>query len=200
VVDEGEFAEYARARWLTLVKTGISLGCTLHDAEDLAQTTLLKVDVAGSRVRRAEHRDAYVSKVLLNTHREVFRRRRWRERITSDVPDVPVLDSTEATASALALRDAMARLSHHHRQVVALRFFWELSVPQIADVLNVPLGTVKSRLSRALAELQSDESIAGHADDPERRTRLRDQGPLQRRSNRSDQTNLHAQDQDRRQE
>jgi DNA-directed RNA polymerase specialized sigma24 family protein len=80
------FAEYASARWLTLVRTALALGCTLSESEDLAQTTLLKVYVAWGKVVKADHRDAYVSKILVNAHRDSHRRR-WRR-------ETPPIDST----------------------------------------------------------------------------------------------------------
>jgi RNA polymerase sigma factor (sigma-70 family) len=48
----------------------------------------------------------------------------------------------------------VALLEEHHRQVLTLRFFVDLSVDEIAELVNVPPGTVKSRLHRALRVLR----------------------------------------------
>jgi RNA polymerase sigma-70 factor (ECF subfamily) len=49
---------------------------------------------------------------------------------------------------------ALAQLEESQRQVVALRFYADLSLEEIAEVIGVPIGTVKSRLHRALAKLR----------------------------------------------
>jgi RNA polymerase sigma factor (sigma-70 family) len=54
---------------------------------------------------------------------------------------------------------AVNRLSYDHRVVVTLRYLADLSEPQIAQVLSIPLGTVKSRLSRAQASLGRDPGL-----------------------------------------
>jgi RNA polymerase sigma-70 factor (ECF subfamily) len=53
-----------------------------------------------------------------------------------------------------ALENAMARLSEEHREVLLLRFADDLSYEEIADTLQVSLGTVKSRINRARGELR----------------------------------------------
>ena len=73
---DGDFSAYASARWGTLVRSAIVLGCTLDDAQDLAQTTLVRCYTAWPKVQQAADRDAYVYRMLLNCHRD-NRRRRW---------------------------------------------------------------------------------------------------------------------------
>jgi DNA-directed RNA polymerase specialized sigma24 family protein len=75
-----EFSEYAGARWRHLVHAAILLGCSVEEAEDLAQATLLRCYTSWPKVAGAAHRDAYVTKVLLNAFRASRRRRWWRER------------------------------------------------------------------------------------------------------------------------
>ena len=80
-----------------------------------------------------------------------------------DAPDTTAPDPAEmmdALENRIALRRAIAGLSPDHRQVVALRYFAGLTVPEVARTLGVREGTVKSRLHRALAILrhQLDDS------------------------------------------
>lgn len=152
-----EFAEFVSARWLTMVRAALALGCTLPEAEDLAQTTMVKVYVSWSKVVRADHRDAYVSKMLVNAHRDSHRRR--RETPLAVVPDVAQPDATAGVAAADAINRAVARLSRGQREVVALRYFVRLTEPEIATVLGIAPGTVKSRLSRALDALSTDSTL-----------------------------------------
>ena len=158
--DDSDFADYASARWHTLLRSAVLLGCSLSEAEDLAQTTLMRCYVSWSKVARATNRDAYVSRVMINAHRDGHRRR-WRsERPVADVPDVPIDDETTTSDGVDAVRRALSGLGARHREVVVLRYYLQLSERETATALNIAPGTVKSRLSRALDQLSTAEDLA----------------------------------------
>lgn len=162
-----EFTEYAAARWGDLVRAGVLLGCRLDDAQDLAQTTLLRAHLAWSRVRRAEDRDAYVYRILLNCHRDSRRRRWWGESPTDTLPERPQADRADEVDAADAVRRALADLPTAQREVVVLRHLAQLSESRTADLLGVAPGTVKSRLSRALTSLSGNphlQDLTGQGD------------------------------------
>ena len=71
-------------------------------------------------------------------------------------------DEIEAQHERLAIRQALAGLNPDQRQVVVLRFFAGLTVPQLAEAIGVREGTVKSRLHRALGQLR-DQLTTGDA-------------------------------------
>lgn len=157
---DGDFAAYASARWAALVRSGIVLGCTLDEAQDLAQATLLRCFTAWGRVQRATDRDAYVYRILLNCHHDSRRRRWWGEQPTERLPEPGTPDATAQVEAADAVRRALADLSPTHRQVVVLRYYANLSEAQTADILHIAPGTVKSRLSRALAHLATNTHLS----------------------------------------
>ena len=157
---ETEFAAYAGARWPALVRSAVLLGCPLAEAEDLAQTTLMRCYVAWQKVRRANDRDAYVYRILVNCHRDSHRRHWWAEKPAAEVPDHPDPDATAQVDLADAVARALARLSTPNREAVVLRYYAHLSEQQIAEALGIAPGTVKSRLSRALAQLSADADLA----------------------------------------
>jgi len=64
-----EFSRYAQSRWTRLVHFGLLLGCEVHDAEDMAQSTLLKCFAQWDKVSAAMDTDAYVYKMLINEWR-----------------------------------------------------------------------------------------------------------------------------------
>lgn len=151
---DGDFAEYAAARWPALLRSAVFLGCSPQEAEDLVQTVLLRCYTSWRKVARADHRDAYVSRVLLNAFRESRRRRWWGEQPAGDdLPEVVVPDDTDTLADTASVRRALADLSAQQREVVVLRYLLQLSERETADALRIPPGTVKSRLSTALKHL-----------------------------------------------
>ncbi len=158
--NEAEFAEYARDNWGTLVRAAVFLGCSVSEAEDLTQTTLVRCYTSWDRVSNADNREAYVYRMLRNCLRDSKRRRWWGERPTEHVPDAASPDRTHQVDTADAVHRALDGLSRINREVVVLRYFVQLTEQQTADVLEVPAGTVKSRLSRALAQLAADHHLA----------------------------------------
>ena len=155
-----DFSAYASARWATLVRSAVFLGCSLDEAHDLVQTTLLRCYTAWRKIERADDRDAYVYGILLNCHRDSRRRRWWGERATDALPDRPSgTSATDAVEIADAVHRALAALSKVNREVVVLRYYAHLSEQQTAEVLGIARGTVKSRLSRALAQLATNTHL-----------------------------------------
>ncbi|MCW2822513.1 MAG: sigE [Marmoricola sp.] len=156
---DDEFAEYMRARWRPMLSAAVLLGCGQPEAEDLVQVTFTRCYVKWDKVARADNRDAYVSRMLLNEFRASRRRRWWQERPTAEVPDAVVDDMATAHAESHAMDRALGRLSQPLREAVVLRYFTQLSERETAEVLGIAPGTVKSRLSRALAQLSADSHI-----------------------------------------
>ncbi|WP_341924597.1 SigE family RNA polymerase sigma factor [Nocardioides psychrotolerans] len=159
---DAEFDDYVAARWQRLVRAAVLLGCSTHEAEDVVQTALTRCLVKWSRVRRADDRDAYVYRVLVNTLTD-SRRRLWRgERPTEHLPELATPDATRDVIVRDSVDRALARLSPDQRAAVVLRYYAHLTETQMASVLDVAPGTVKSRLSRALAALALDPDLADH--------------------------------------
>ena len=156
---DDDFTEYATARWSRLVRSAILLGCSEAEAEDVVQATLERCLIHWRKVERADDRDAYVHRILLN----VFtgsRRRRWTsEIVTSETPEGSHPDPTADVDVTDAVERGLKRLPYDQRAAVVLRYYSHLTEHQMAEVLGVPAGTIKSRLSRALATLASDPSL-----------------------------------------
>lgn len=149
-----DFSAYMRARWGDLVRTLISMGCDPHEAEDVAQTALARCFRSWARVQAADDVDAYVYRTLLNCWASSRRRRWWGETPTEELPEPPPSGGhAETVARTASLTAALGRLPEDHRTVLVLRFGADLTVAQTAEVLGVPPGTVKSRVSRALAAI-----------------------------------------------
>ncbi|HWJ82350.1 MAG TPA: sigma-70 family RNA polymerase sigma factor [Nocardioides sp.] len=170
--NEAAYAEYVEQAWGQLVRAAVFLGAQPHEAEDLAQTTLVRCYTGWDRVRTAENRDAYVYRMLLNCLRDTRRTRWWKSRADADPETVAatvaedVVDAAEAVAMADAVHRALDCLTKPNRDVVVLRYFVQLSEAQTAEALGIPAGTVKSRLSRSLAQLAANDHLLSISGDP----------------------------------
>lgn len=157
---DAEFDEFVAARWDRLVRGAILLGCSVHEAEDLVQTALAKCLQHWGRVRKADDPDAYVSRIVVNTFID-GRRRRWRGELpTEQLPEVAEGDHTSQVLMREVIDRSLASLTTEQRIAVVLRYHLDLTEAQMAVVLGVPAGTVKSRLSRALSRLADDPSLS----------------------------------------
>jgi RNA polymerase sigma-70 factor (sigma-E family) len=157
-----EYSAYVGARWSTLIRAARLLGCSADEAEDVVQAALVKCYVSWSKVSTADDRDGYVYRVLLNTRRSLLRKARSTQSLSGAKEPEPRNGSNDYDAVDLteSVERALSSLTPNARQVVVLRFFVDLSEKQTADVLGVATGTVKSRLSRALAQLSKDPHLA----------------------------------------
>lgn len=157
---DDDFSEYVAARWPSLVRSAVLLGCTHPEAEDLVQSVLERCLVKWDKVQKAGDRDAYVHRVLLNTFIS-GRRRRWTgEKPAAALPEQACTDQTTSIDDADAVMRALDRLNSDQRTAVVLRYYAHLSEQQMASVLGIASGTVKSRLSRAVRALAQDPDLA----------------------------------------
>jgi len=131
------------------------------EAEDAVHDAALAAWRGFAGLRERDRFDAWFGRILVNGCRDRLRTRRrlpvveplvapsgGRERRSDD-------DHTAAFARRDELERAVASLDPDHTLVVALRFFADLTVPQIASQLGIAEGTVKSRLHHALRRLRA---------------------------------------------
>jgi RNA polymerase sigma-70 factor (sigma-E family) len=122
-----------------------------HLADDLVQTALTKLYIAWPRVSQAEDVDAYARKVLLRSFLDHRRRRSTGEVATLHLPDAGADESPDLR---LTLLDALATLKPRDRAIVVLRYWEDYSVEQVAALLEVRPGVVRTQSMRALAKLR----------------------------------------------
>jgi RNA polymerase sigma-70 factor (ECF subfamily) len=129
------------------------------DAADIVQDALVEAWRHMGSLREPDRFEAWFRSIVANRCRNVLRTRGRRPRTTPIGPDAMALDGGHAPDAALVLRDALdrafARLSAEHRVVLALRYTLDLPLTEIARTLEVPEGTVKSRLHTAVARLRA---------------------------------------------
>jgi RNA polymerase sigma-70 factor (sigma-E family) len=155
-VDDHAFREYVRARRHALLRTAYLLTGNLADAEDLVQSALAKTYLAWHRIVDRGAVDSYVRRAMVNTQISWWRRRRLDEFPTDEIPDQATVDYPVSTDVQESLRRAIDRLPQRMRAAVMLRYYEDMTEAEVAEVLGVSVGTVKSTVSRAVAKLRID--------------------------------------------
>jgi RNA polymerase sigma-70 factor (ECF subfamily) len=134
---------------------GLLLGNSA-EAEDVTHDAVIRGWKAASGLRDPTRFEAWFDRIVINACRDRIRRQR-RIRFVSidDVESVGASnDPFAAVLAADAAYAALESLDLDLRAVVILRFWGDLTIDQIAERLDMPAGTVKSRLSRALERLR----------------------------------------------
>lgn len=135
-----------------------------HAAEDLAQDAFAKAQSDWPRVGRLDKPGAWVRRVAINGQR------RWRKRLLRErrllAQQVPLAcdQQVELPTDHAELWDAVRRLPRGQTEVIVLRYQSDLSQATIAEILEIPQGTVKSRLHharRTLAKWLGDDAEGG---------------------------------------
>jgi RNA polymerase sigma-70 factor (sigma-E family) len=157
--DDAAFREYVLARGTALLRIGVMLTGNRADAEDLVQAALANTFLAWDKINDRAALDAYVRRVMVNTHISWWRHRRLEEFPTDELPDLAVADHARESDTAEVVRRALDRLPDRMRAAVMLRYLEDMTEPDIAALLGVSLGTVKSTVSRAVARLRIDAEL-----------------------------------------
>jgi RNA polymerase sigma-70 factor (sigma-E family) len=157
------FAEFVHARHGALRRTAYLLTGDHHDADDLLQVALAKCAPQWPKI--AHRPEPYVRQVLARESISRWRRRRWREHATDQLPDRPArVVPSEMVDERLALQAALRQLAPRQRAVIVLRYYEDLTEREIASVLGISAGTVKSQARDGLARLRE---LVPDVDEPE---------------------------------
>ncbi len=169
-----DFDELVRRNHKRIFRLLMSLLRDEDAADTLTQECFLKAYKSRESFRGESSVDTWLFRIAVNLARDFQRNRRqgfWK-RLFSDTreqeegEDISVLDNvadrrSTAEAQLLAREEvatvwtAVAKLSPHQREVFVLRFGEEMPLDDIAETLDMQLGTVKSHLSRALSAVRT---------------------------------------------
>jgi RNA polymerase sigma-70 factor (sigma-E family) len=144
------FDAFVRARHTALLRYGVVLTGDPHSAADLVQDALERTGLAWDRVHSQGDPEGYVRRVMANRNISAWRRLR-RERLV----DAPPETAYEDRAVDDVMWSVLARLPRRQRTVLVLRYYEDLTEAEIARVLGIAPGTVKSQASKGIAALRA---------------------------------------------
>ena len=165
--DERAFAQLVR-RWEgPIQRLGARMTGDVHRGEDLAQETFARVFAKRKDYQPSGKFSTWLWRIALNLCYDELRRRQRREESSLDgmcgeavaalevfvAPEPPPDKSLEDQERSELVRSALMQLSEAYRTVLVLRHYENLKFREIAGVLDVPEGTVKSRMAEALTQM-----------------------------------------------
>lgn len=138
-----------------LFRYAYRLSGSVQDAEDLTQQTFLAAYRSLDQLREAERARAWLAAILRNAYRRSFRNTAAGSVVPLDSVPEPVQEpEADGAVDPEVLQSALAELPEEYRSVLILFYLEHLGYRQIADALEIPIGTVMSRLSRGKAHLR----------------------------------------------
>ena len=122
-----------------------------HDVEDVVHNTVIIVHEKIGQLKEDKYFETWVTTIFINECRSVYRKRK-REAENSNSP--PAFVNDQQAETTLEVLEVLDQLEEIHKEVVILKYIQGFSQKEIAQILELPLGTVKSRLYRGLRTLR----------------------------------------------
>ncbi|MBC7269589.1 MAG: SigE family RNA polymerase sigma factor [Streptomyces sp.] len=158
---EAAFTAYVQERRASLYATAYHLTGDRFEAEDLLQSALFSTYRAWDRISDKAAVGGYLRRTMTNLHISAWRRRKLNEYPTEELPEtVGDTDAMRGTELRAVLWQALARLPELQRTMLVLRYYEGRTDPEIAEILDISVGTVKSSIWRSLRRLREDEVLS----------------------------------------
>lgn len=165
---EAEFTAYVQQRRSSLYATAYHLTGDRFEAEDLLQSALFSTYRAWDRISDKAAVGGYLRRTMTNLHISAWRRRKLNEYPTEELPETAGdTDAMRGTELRAVLWQALARLPELQRTMLVLRYYEGRTDPEIADILDISVGTVKSSIWRSLRRLREDDVLSFGRDQEE---------------------------------
>ncbi|MYU32753.1 SigE family RNA polymerase sigma factor [Streptomyces sp. SID8358] len=165
---EAAFTAYVQERRASLYATAYHLTGDRFEAEDLLQSALFSTYRAWDRISDKAAVGGYLRRTMTNLHISAWRRRKLNEYPTEELPEtVGDTDAMRGTELRAVLWQALARLPELQRTMLVLRYYEGRTDPEIASILGISVGTVKSSIWRSLRRLREDEVLSFGRDEEE---------------------------------
>lgn len=119
------------------------------DALDVVQESAYRAIRDCRKVRNKDYLSTWIYRIVVNTALDMLRRKK-KETTTEELPEIPVEDQYRD----LELRTVLNQLDEKSRTIILLRYFEDLKLEDIADIVGDNLNTVKARLYRSLKKLR----------------------------------------------
>lgn len=156
--NSSDFEEIVSAYYQPLYRFGYSLAKNEHEAGDLAQQTFFIYAEKGGNLRDKSKVKSWLFTTL---YREFLRRYRKESRMDNHEPEMlevvggSVEPQIRRSLDANLAVEALEEVDEVYRRPLALFYMQDLSYKEIAQTLDVPMGTIMSRLSRGKAQLRA---------------------------------------------
>lgn len=153
--NEGAFRQLIMERQNTLYRTAYAYAHNQHDALDIVQECVYKAYLSIHKLKEPAHFNTWLIRVLINCAIDYMKK---KNRVTllpnpvSEYVEIPV--NSSSVEERMDIAKAVGHLEEKYHTVIILKYYHDLTVFQIAELLSCPVGTVKTRLHTAMKKLR----------------------------------------------
>jgi RNA polymerase sigma-70 factor, ECF subfamily len=156
--NEAAFCRLIEARKADIYKIAFCYVKNKEDALDIVSETVFKAYVSLPKLRQPEYFNTWLTRILINCALTHLKHTRPACSLDEEAQRVERCSPAElpggAAEARLDLYRALDKLDDKHKTVVILKYFQDLTLPEVAEILKCPVGTVKTYLHRALKTLR----------------------------------------------
>ncbi|WP_042346742.1 RNA polymerase sigma factor [Bacillus massiliigorillae] len=152
---ERDFINYVTENQQSLYRFAYSYMKNQQDALDIVQESIRKGLCSIQNIQESAAIKSWFYRIIINTSIDLIRKRK-REQLVEDETIEFIAHGNEDRYEDIDLREAVESLPHTYKTIIILRFFEDLKIEEIAQVLEENPNTIKTRLYRALKLLRMD--------------------------------------------
>ncbi|HET7577703.1 MAG TPA: sigma-70 family RNA polymerase sigma factor [Bacillales bacterium] len=156
--DRQAFAELVKQYKGTVFRHAYAMVNDRMEAEDIAQEAFVKAYYSLKKLKNEYAFSSWMTRIVTNLCYDSLKKSNRQTVMETEEMPTSLQSPIAQTDLKLTIREAMQKLSAEHRAVLVLRDIQGFSYDEIADRLEIPLGTVKSRINTARRELKNELS------------------------------------------
>ena len=159
LIADQTFAAFIKDNQIRFYRIAYSYMKNSDDALDVVQETILKAYEKQHTLRSEEMLQTWFYRILINTSIDMLRKRKKLVLMDELPAEASNSEQVPHLLDTMDLDQALERLPTELKTVIILRFFEDMKLSEIAQILRLPISTVKSRLYRGLSVLRADMEI-----------------------------------------
>ncbi|MCD8510993.1 MAG: RNA polymerase sigma factor [Bacillus sp. (in: Bacteria)] len=152
--DDSAFYELISTRKTQLYRMALTYLKNEEDALEAIQEVTYRAYKKLKKLRQPELFQTWLIRILINYCHDEWKRKKRMAPTTDSIQPITSEPKSVDKEMRMTLHQSIDQLKSHYRDVIILKFFEDMTVPQIAEVIEKPEGTVKTWLRRALQELK----------------------------------------------
>lgn len=125
-----------------------------QDALDLLQETVYKAYISIDKLKEPKYFKTWLTRILINNAINFIKKNKKIEHITDDIANGSKSYEGNTVDERMDILSSIKKLEDKYQTVIVLKYFQDLTITEISEVLNCPSGTVKTYLNKALSKLR----------------------------------------------
>lgn len=152
--DDNAFYELINEKKEILYKTAFTYVKNKEDALDIVHETVYKAYISIKKLKEPKFFNTWLTRILINCSLDHIRKNKKVISMEEIIVNDKEIIEEKGREEILDLRKAVDKLDDKYKTIVILKYFHDMTLSEIAELLESPLGTVKTNLHKALSELR----------------------------------------------